>query len=461
MEPAYIESKLLDAFDASTRQKLVAEKFDASAALSGKVEAQSTASSEAGADMEEDDHIAASNALEVNQDSYPYDMWGGWPGAAGFYGDFGCWPHPFGFGLGPASMTDMSGMPFAQDVSGFSWPGPCGPAGAGLLPPPPPDAPPINGMSFADGELDVPAPPPGMPVVNTKLMDPPPGLVPPAPTAAPTTRATSSAAKIPPPPSMPPPAAMASLAETDEADASAARHIAEAVAVGALDLDDGDAGPPGLPPPPALVRAQTAPGPQERMSFAAAFAPPTLRRERSEGAPPAAIEVEKKDNVYRVRWNVDAKKLKVKDKVVVSPSFNLSTDCLSAAPAEGLVLPGALGCTFRMVMYPTAVSDRKGGASFRKAKGRGSVHLKCESQLTEAVGSVLSVRFLIRSPCEDDPHQEPPRGPVVHNFFESGFCSLPKNEAEWDFGRATDAESLIFVVLLEISAASLLTEDTT
>jgi hypothetical protein len=142
-----------------------------------------------------------------------------------------------------------------------------------------------------------------------------------------------------------------------------------------------------------------------------------------------------------IRWSVDARKLRVKDKVAVSPSFEL---------VDGV--PG----TFRLMLYPKAVSDRKGGASFKKAKGKGSVHVKCESPEGSVHDGIIALRISVGSGggCISDgsdlPQQEAPRGPVMHNFAESGICSLPSEQEEWDFGKATDDDTQNFIVCLEI-----------
>merc|ERR1712203_252231 len=64
---------------------------------------------------------------------------------------------------------------------------------------------------------------------------------------------------------------------------------------------------------------------------------------------------------YRVRWTVDARKLKSTDREKVSPLFEL-------------------GCgpefQFRMVMRPKKMDDNRGGACFKRARGRGTVELK-------------------------------------------------------------------------------------
>eukprot|EP00927_Polykrikos_kofoidii_P019053 TRINITY_DN1887_c0_g1_i4.p1 TRINITY_DN1887_c0_g1~~TRINITY_DN1887_c0_g1_i4.p1 ORF type:complete len:397 (-),score=63.61 TRINITY_DN1887_c0_g1_i4:158-1348(-) len=159
----------------------------------------------------------------------------------------------------------------------------------------------------------------------------------------------------------------------------------------------------------------------------------------------------KKSGVSLVRWTVDSRKLKVKDRVAVSPSFELGDNIRG---------------NFRMMLYPTAVSDRKGGASFKKAKGKGSIHIKSESSFSEVHDGLLSMTLLVRGKQDNSDSEvddfledvvalrdgEAPRGPILHNFQDNGICSLPKENEEWDFGKAADEESQHFVVLLRVDA---------
>merc|ERR1712151_454139 len=190
---------------------------------------------------------------------------------------------------------------------------------------------------------------------------------------------------------------------------------------------------------PDLTRALSVP----EDSVFSSLAPPSLSRAKSSPAgplppqPPTITQSVGKDGrSYRTQWTVDARKLKVKDKVAVSPSFQLGTK-----------VPG----TFRMMLYPTAVSERKGGASFKKAKGKGSVHVKCESPLGEVYDGNVTLTMLVCGSQDDASQQEEnARGLFKHNFADNGICSLPKEQEEWDFGKATDEETQNFVVLLDI-----------
>merc|ERR1719277_664591 len=85
--------------------------------------------------------------------------------------------------------------------------------------------------------------------------------------------------------------------------------------------------------------------------------------------------IQEADGSFRVKWTVDARKLKGNDKTVVSPPFEMSSKAIG---------------TFKMMINPTA-SKLKGGATFRNSNGRGSVQLKCDT----ASESKLAIRFSI------------------------------------------------------------------
>lgn len=92
--------------------------------------------------------------------------------------------------------------------------------------------------------------------------------------------------------------------------------------------------------------------------------PPELERTTTQ----TAVRTEEGENgAFCVSWTVDARKLKASDKVAVSPAFQVPT-----APGN-----------FRMMLLPKVVDDRKGGASFKRAKGKGLVQVKCEENLED------------------------------------------------------------------------------
>jgi len=136
----------------------------------------------------------------------------------------------------------------------------------------------------------------------------------------------------------------------------------------------------------------------------------------------------------RIQWHVDARKLRGNDKQAVSPPFELSF--------------GNQLVTFKMMLYPKVVSDAKGGASFKKAKGTGFVQLKCEAELSE---DVAQVKFRIGIGNGSLAER---RGPISHNFSQSAVCGLPKDQEEFDFPSVIDADSMTFLIVLEIVPAA-------
>jgi len=147
--------------------------------------------------------------------------------------------------------------------------------------------------------------------------------------------------------------------------------------------------------------------------------------------PQTLLRASSPGGVLHVRWTVDARKLRGRDKIAVSPPFELDSP-------RG---------TFRLMLCPKAVSDRKGGASFQKAKGRGFVQVKCEAALGEATAGVLSLRISVDSGRPGSAAQEPSRGPVRHDFAQSGVCC---HEEEWNFTQAVDEASQTFAVSVEL-----------
>jgi hypothetical protein len=120
--------------------------------------------------------------------------------------------------------------------------------------------------------------------------------------------------------------------------------------------------------------------------------------------------------------------LSSKDKQVVSPGFELPL---------GPNFPNVIG---KMMIYPKVVSEGKGGASFKKARGLGFFKLKCEAELSQA-----SANFCWRVTIGNEA-----KGPVQHDFAKSAVSMLSKEEEEWDFNLAVDQDSATFVVRLEI-----------
>jgi len=153
------------------------------------------------------------------------------------------------------------------------------------------------------------------------------------------------------------------------------------------------------------------------------------------GGPPMPQTLQRSTSVStraaRIEWTVDARKLRGNDKSAVSPPFELT--------CGGRTLP------FRMMIYPKQVNDQKGGASFKKSRGKGTVTVKCEADLTQLT-TPLQFRIYVGAGA----NRQTPRGPVEHDFSASAVCTLPKDVEEWDFSEARDAVSSTFVVGLEV-----------
>merc|ERR1712232_1018481 len=137
-------------------------------------------------------------------------------------------------------------------------------------------------------------------------------------------------------------------------------------------------------------------------------------------------------SIHRIRWTVDARKLKSTDREAVSPNFELM---------EGSNI------YFKMVMKPRKTEDSRGGNSFKKAKNKGTVQLRIVTGLEENVRLFVKFRLSIGN-GGDGRKQERPRGPVRHDFADKPLCGLPEGKDEWDFGKVVDEATQTFVVCL-------------
>jgi len=187
--------------------------------------------------------------------------------------------------------------------------------------------------------------------------------------------------------------------------------------------------PPSMPAPnmatPGVPEAPRAPPSRTPGASAAALVKADLRK--------SGMLVRAGGDCTHVHWAVDARKLERQDKQLVSPVF------MVALPAHGLI-------PFKIVLYAKdgAVNGKK-GAGFVKAKGRGRVVLKCESQLPE---NSSDIAFRIGVGRGDV--LQPFRGPITHNFAEHSCHGLSTDEEEWDFSASID-EHKTFMVTLEIA----------
>lgn len=175
---------------------------------------------------------------------------------------------------------------------------------------------------------------------------------------------------------------------------------------------------PGEPPPQTPTAEQPTEPPGERPERAA-----VLQR---------AFSVT--SSTYRIRWTVDARKLKTMDREAFSPIFELSF----AGPVE-----------FRLRLKPKSVHDQKGGASFKRSQGKGAVEFRCLSDVAALMNPVVTFRIGVGSGT-DPRRQQRTRGPVQHDFRTRPICGLLDGKDEWDFNRAVDKSTMTFVVVLEV-----------
>jgi hypothetical protein len=144
--------------------------------------------------------------------------------------------------------------------------------------------------------------------------------------------------------------------------------------------------------------------------------------------------VDSSTGMLQVQWNVDARKLRGSCKQAVSPPFDLNF---------GSHFPRV---PFKIVIYPKSVNDGKGGACFKKARGRGFLQLKCEAQLSGETVANVTFRFSLGSgKRKQDIHTTE----ISHNFAAYATCDTCRT-MEWDFNEAVDEDSGTFSVQLEI-----------
>jgi len=138
-------------------------------------------------------------------------------------------------------------------------------------------------------------------------------------------------------------------------------------------------------------------------------------------------------NIYRVRWTVDSRKLNSLDREHVSPEFQLG---------DGPEF-------FKMVMKPKEMEEGRGGASFRRAKGKGTVQLRIVANSETSSYPTVTFRLSVGSGGNSRRRQQRARGPVTHDFSERVMAGLQQGRDEWDFRKAVDESTETFVVCLE------------
>jgi len=111
----------------------------------------------------------------------------------------------------------------------------------------------------------------------------------------------------------------------------------------------------------------------------------------------------------KVHWPVDSKKLQSRDKQIVSSLFEVSP-----------------GCLFKLMLKPKVMGDKRHQEGFQRARGLGSIELKC----VEGAALAPTLRFWISV------GDGSLRGPVTHNFNESTVSGLINSDGSFDFRSA-------------------------
>lgn len=140
-------------------------------------------------------------------------------------------------------------------------------------------------------------------------------------------------------------------------------------------------------------------------------------------------------------WGVSASKLDATCRTVVSPDLTISL---------GASCPSA---SFRLMLQAAPSSDRKGGASFRKAAGWGFIQLKCEEQLQSRTFGSLRLQVSVgRAGLEPASWQKGPC--ILHDFGHHSICNLVPEHEPLNFRSVVDRSFDVFVVHLEVLAVS-------
>lgn len=120
--------------------------------------------------------------------------------------------------------------------------------------------------------------------------------------------------------------------------------------------------------------------------------------------PPGLAEVK------RLCWTIDKAKVMLEktDHIRISPSMDVPI-------GEGQA-------KFKLMLRPKAISEGRGGACFRRAKGQCYIELKCEEG-QDVIGNT-QFSFWVG--------EQSPRGPIEHNFSSDAVGRLPKDAELWD-----------------------------
>lgn len=116
--------------------------------------------------------------------------------------------------------------------------------------------------------------------------------------------------------------------------------------------------------------------------------------------------------VTRLCWTID------KAKVMLASGDQIRISPLMEVPLGA----GKEPAKFKLMLKPQITSQEKGGASFKRAKGKCFIELKCEEG-RDVIGNT-QFSFWVGD--------QAPRGPIEHNFGSDVVGRLPKELELWD-----------------------------
>eukprot|EP00931_Biecheleriopsis_adriatica_P027581 TRINITY_DN16574_c0_g1_i1.p1 TRINITY_DN16574_c0_g1~~TRINITY_DN16574_c0_g1_i1.p1 ORF type:complete len:416 (+),score=75.13 TRINITY_DN16574_c0_g1_i1:80-1327(+) len=190
-----------------------------------------------------------------------------------------------------------------------------------------------------------------------------------------------------------------------------------------------------LPSPSQTVVSQHQPILLGRTSVAEVTAQDekSLPEPEADALAPGALECETlPSGKVRVRWNVDGQRLDSNSEKLLSPEFQLTLPDQEAQPFRLMILAKQTG--------------GKHGAGFRKAKGRGSIEVKCLGSLPDGL-PCTAMRLSVGSGNRRQKAQKL----VWHNFSEKNCCHLPKgDDPDWDLKACVSKDTKCFEICVEV-----------
>jgi hypothetical protein len=138
---------------------------------------------------------------------------------------------------------------------------------------------------------------------------------------------------------------------------------------------------------------------------------------------------------HYVNWIIHERNLKTSNKQMISPPFTL--------PLNGINEE----VSFKLVVYAKVTYLSKGGGSWKKARAKGKIEMKCVHPLD---GKDAFVEFSFMVGSNDPSKQQLARGPVNNNFAVMATAGLPQKDEEWIFSESVDETHRKFIVSVKV-----------